>query len=442
MEGFEVRYARSGGIDIAYQEFGRPDGPRVVYVPGFVSHLDLNWDAAPFGNILRSLAASCRVVTFDKRGTGLSERDFGFGSIAERSDDVRAVLDAVGWDRAHLVGLSEGGPMSMLLAATDPDRVAGLALCGTGARFVPAPGYPYGFAGDVDGLVDWIERNWGTGAVLSAGFWARCDLAPPGFVARFERSSCTPRTAALIMRRNCEIDVRDLLPTITVPTLVLHATGDRIVERGIAHHVTDAIPGARLFEIEGDFHGSWDARDYAPMLEELGTWITGRREPVAPERALATVLFTDIVGSTAQAAAAGDRAWRAILDGHDRVCDRVVTEYAGRVVKHTGDGLLATFGSPARAVLCAQALRSALAATDVTIRAGVHTGEVELRGDDIGGIAVHIGARVAELADAGEVLVSRTVRDLTAGSELAFAERGVHPLKGVPEPWQLYAAAG
>jgi class 3 adenylate cyclase len=437
----EVRYATStGGVDIAWQQFGRADGPRLVWVSGFISHLDLNWEAVPYAALLRGLGRSCRVLAFDKRGTGLSGRDLGFGSLEERTDDVRAVMDAAGWEAAHLFGMSEGGPMSILLAAAHPQRVLSLSLYGTGARFVPAPGYPHGYTGDSERMLTHIRDRWGTGRVLVAPIVAHSDEAPPGAVARFERNASTPKVAAEIMARNLEIDVRALLPTLNVPTLVVHARGDGLVPVELGRYLAAHIPGARYVELPLDIHGSWHADDYEPLLDAVTEFVAGTKAEPSAERTLATVLFTDVVGSTDRAAAVGDRRWRALLDTHDATSARLVGRFGGRVVKHTGDGLLATFDSPGQGVRCARELGAALAAAGLPIRAGLHTGEVERRGDDVGGIAVHIAARVAALAGAGQVLVSRTVRDLVVGSELAFADRGSHELKGVPDPWQLYEA--
>ena len=437
----EVRYATStGGIDIAWQEFGPPDAPKLVWVSGFISHLDFNWDFPPTGDALRALGSACRVIAFDKRGTGLSDRNLGFGSLAERADDIRAVMDAAGWERASLLGISEGGPMSILFAATSPDRVETLSLYGTGARFLAGPDYPIGFAGDTERFFAQLEASWGTGTVLADPIFVHSEDAPPGVAARFERNACTPKVVVEIMRRNLAIDVRELLPSITVPTLVVHATEDPFVRVELGRYLAEHIEGARLVEVPKRMHGSWHADDMEAVVSPILEFVTGSPARRTSERVLATVLFTDIVGSTERAAALGDRKWRALLDLHDRESARLVARFGGAIVKQTGDGMLSTFDGPARAVQCAQTLDATLRDAGLPIRAGIHTGEIERRNGDVGGIAVHIAARVASLADADEVLVSRTVRDLVVGSELRFEERGTYELKGVPDTWQIYEA--
>jgi class 3 adenylate cyclase len=438
----DIRYARSvGDVDIAYSEFGREDGPHLVWVSGFISHLELNWESPPYANLIGPLAEACRVLAFDKRGTGLSGRDLGVGSLAERVDDIRAVMDACGWRDAHLFGMSEGGPMAILFAATYPDRVRSFSLYGTAARFGWAPDYPFGIRPEeIEPLLVSLEANWGAGAVMREPFIAHSDEASTAEVARFERNACTPKVAVEIMRRNVEIDVRSLLPTVRVPALVAHCIDDPLVPVEHGRYLAEHIPGARLVEIPLGVHASRHADDYEMLLDSVIDHVHGKRERVAGERILATVLFTDIIDSTQTAARLGDREWRYLLDRHDAETQRCVERFGGRTVKHTGDGLLATFDGPARGVQCARQLSDALTPLGLSIRAGLHTGEVELRGADVGGIAVHIGARVAALAPAGEVYVSRTVRDLVVGSDLRFEERGTHELKGVPESWQLYAA--
>jgi pimeloyl-ACP methyl ester carboxylesterase len=438
----EIRYARSvGDIDIAYSEFGRQDGPRLVWVSGFISHLEMNWGAAPYSNLIGPLSEACRVIAFDKRGTGLSSRDLGFGSLADRADDIRAVMDACDWPNAHLFGMSEGGPLAVLFAATHPERVSSFSLYGTGARFSQAPDYPLG-ADPASGelFVAALEEKWGTGAAMGAPFVAHAEEGPISEIARFERNACTPKMAGEIMRRNLEIDVRSLLPAVRVPTLVVHAVGDPLVPVELGRFLAERIDGARYVELPLAIHASTHAEDYDQLLDAVIDHVHGKRERVAAERTLATVLFTDIIDSTQTASRVGDQQWRRLLDRHDTESRRCVDRFGGRFVKHTGDGMLATFDGPARGVQCAQLLSDTLAPLGLPIRAGLHTGEVEQRGDDVGGIAVHIGARVASLAGAGEVFVSRTVRDLVVGSDLHFEDRGTHELKGVPDSWQLYAA--
>jgi class 3 adenylate cyclase len=439
MEVPEIRYTRSvGDVDIAYSEFGREDGPRVVFVSGFVSHLELNWESPVLSGMVGPLAEACRVVWFDKRGTGLSGRDLGFGSIAERTDDVRAVMDACGWSDAHVFGVSEGGPMAILLAATYPDRVSSLSLYGTFACVLPDS--TIAETPEAEALLTHLEDNWGTGLVLGDPFIAYADEIPVATRARFERNACTPKMVRVIMTRNLEIDVRDVLPTLSVPTLVVHSVGDPLVPVSLGRYLAEHIDGARYVELPFAMHGTTHMDDYAGLVDAIIEHVRGKRDRVATERVLATVLFTDIVDSTETAAQLGDHEWRRLLDRHDAEAQRCVERFGGRLVKQTGDGMLATFDGPARGVQCAQQLGGALTPLGISIRAGLHTGEVERRGNDVGGIAVHIGARVAALAGNGEVFVSRTVRDLVVGSELRFEDRGTHELKGVPESWQLYAA--
>jgi class 3 adenylate cyclase len=384
------------------------------------------------------------VITFDKRGTGLSSRDLGFGSLAERADDARAVMDAAGWTRAHLFGMSEGGPMAILLATTYPERVESLSLYGTyavssGAE--PDSPTPPTVDPEREALLALLPDVWGTGVALrDSGLVAHAGEAPEGLAARFERNACTPHMIAEIMRRNYEIDVRPLLSAVHVATLVVHASGDPVVRVAYGRYLAEHIEGAGYVELPLVMHASWHAEDYEPLLDAVLEFVAGARSRFASERVLATVMFTDIVESTRRAAQIGDRHWRLLLDEHDLRSQQLVTRFGGQLVKQTGDGMMATFDGPARAVQCAQDLRDALAVAGLPIRAGLHTGEVERRYDDLGGIAVHIAARVAALATEGEVLVSRTVRDLVVGSDLDFEDRGAHELKGVPETWQIYAA--
>jgi class 3 adenylate cyclase len=437
----EVRYATSGDLRIAYQTFGAGD-LELVFVPGFISNLDVVWQTRTFGPVLERLGSFARCVTFDKRGTGLSDRELGFGSLEERMDDIRAVVEAVGFERPMLFGISEGGPLGLLFAAMYPDRVQALALYGTLARVLVAPDYPEGVPRElVDPLLEGVEERWGKSTALGAFVQHMPDTQENReFVARYSRSACTPRMARQILTRNIEIDVRAVLPAVNVPTLVLHSTNDPLVPVAWGRYIAEHVPGARLIEHDADYHMIWDGAS-AWFLDEVEEFVTGHR-PVAgapPERVLATVLFTDIVGSTERAASLGDHAWRRLLDEHDAIAKQRITAFDGVVVKTTGDGVLATFDGPSRAVACARAINEAIAALDLQVRAGVHTGELERRGDDVGGIGVHIGSRIAGLAGPGEVWVSRTVKDLTAGSGLEFDARGAHALKGIPEQWELYA---
>lgn len=443
MERGEIRYAPSaGGVDIAYQVVG--DGPvDLVFVSGFITHLDLSWELPHFA-WLKELDGIARVITFDKRGTGLSDRSLGFGSLEERTDDIRAVMDAVGSERAFLHAVSEGGPMALLFTATSPDRVRGLALYGTAARFVAGDDYPHGQPPErTEGWLRYVGEHWGTGRVFELFIQNAPDpAAARRVIARFERNACTPKVAVEIMRRNAEIDVRPVLPAINVPTLVVHATGDPIapVEAGryLAEHITDA----RWVELPGHFHGSWRPEDVAGWRDAVIEFLVAAGAPSPPaNRVLATVLFTDIISSTELASRVGDQGWQTLLDQHDRIVEGQLENFGGRLVKSTGDGVLATFDGPGRAIACARAVADALGPRGLRIRAGVHTGEIELREQDVAGIGVVIARRVCDLADADEVLVSRTVKDLVTGSAISFSPRGDHELKGVPGTWELFAVA-
>lgn len=437
----EVHYAHSrDGIDIAYQVLG--DGPvDIVFVPGFVSHLDLTTTLSPFAAIGDHLSQIGRVLTFDKRGTGLSDRTLGFGSLEARMHDIRAVMDAAEMSEAHIFGISEGGPLALLYSAHYPDRVTSLALYGTFARLLEAPDYRIGVdPALMESFLALVRSRWGSGDALPF-FVQEIPEAEEirRAVARYERNACTPQMASDIIRLNAEIDIRSLLPTVRVPTLVLHSSGDRLVPVANARYMAEHLPDARFVEGAGDFHISWDPSELWFLDEVEGFFVGERPRTQKSQRVLATVLFTDIVGSTEQAAALGDRVWRKVLDRHDSACADAVGHSGGRVVKTTGDGLLATFDSPSSGVECARNIRARLADVGVRVRAGVHTGEVELRRDDVGGIGVHIGARIAALADPDEIWVSRTVKELTTGSGLNLTGRGRHTLKGVPERWDLFS---
>jgi pimeloyl-ACP methyl ester carboxylesterase len=437
-----AHYVRSGDGHVAYQVTG--EGPPLVFVPGWFSHVELAWEIPRLAHFLDRLSSFCRLITIDKRGTGLSD-PLPAGApptLEQRMDDVRAVMDAVGAERAALLGVSEGGPMATLFAATYPERTAGLVLLGTFARVFRAPDYPIGREeSEFRAFLADLEEQWGTGVGLRA-------LAPtlgddPEMRAswgRYQRMSVSPRAATELLRLNALLDVRHVLGAIRVPTLVLHRAADRFVAPELGRYLAEHIPGARYVELPGEDH-LYFVGDTDRMLDEIEVFVTGERGEIGADRVLATVLFTDIVDSTRRAAAAGDRAWLALLDRHDAMVRRQVERFRGRAVQSTGDGFLATFDGPARGVRCAVAVTQGARQLGLEVRAGVHTGECEIRGDDVAGIAVHIGARVAALAGAGEVLVSSTVKDLVAGSGLTFTARGRHTLKGVPGDWALYAAA-
>jgi class 3 adenylate cyclase len=432
----ETRYTTSADVQVAYQVVG--DGPPdLIFVPGWISNVDVIWDNSLIGPLLERLSCFCRLVLFDKRGTGASERDVGAPTLEERMDDVGAVMDAAGLDKAALFGPSEGGPMSILFAATYPERVTALILYGTGARGRGAPDYACGNGWEQVllelGMI--ADQAWGQGRSLKHFASEIADVPRLRQMwGRYERLGASPRGAKQLIEMVLDIDVRPILETLQVPTLVLHHTGDAIpVESGryLARH----IPQARYWEQPGEhLFGDVDA-----LVGEIQEFLTGTRQAPVRDRVLATVLFTDMVSSTERTAKLGDRAFGDLLDRFREVVREQLQDYRGREVNTRGDDFLATFDGPARAIRCALATGDAARALGVDVRSGLHTGEIELMKDDIGGIAVNIGARVSGLAEPGEVLTSRTVVDLVAGSGLEFDDRGEHELKGVPGTWRLFA---
>ncbi len=434
----ETRYARSGELSVAYQVVG--DGPiDLVFVPGFVSHLDLNWEHPISARFFRRLASFARLIMFDKPGTGLSDPLLGAPpTLDQRMDDVRAVMDAAGSERAALFGLSEGGPMSMLFAATHPGRATHLVLFGTFPYAGPGSALVNRFFASLD--FEAMRRDWGSGRFLLEHFVPSLvgDAAALKTFARIERMSASPAMAAAVLRMVREIDVRPVFSAINVPTLVMHRRGDPIPIES-AREMARGILGARIVELVGDDHFPW-LGDSEKVVAEVEQFVTGTRGSVEADRVLATVLFTDIVDSTRLASSSGDAAWKETLGRHDAIVREQISAFRGREIKTTGDGFLATFDRPAASIRCATNIVKAVRACGIEVRAGLHTGECELRDDDISGLAVHIGARVASLAAPGEVMVSRTVRDLVAGSGLTFEDRGSHVLKGIDGEWQLYAA--
>ena len=435
-----TRYARSD-VSIAYQVHG--EGPLdLVFVPGFVSHVEYLWEDPTFARFLRRLASFARLVIFDKRGQGLSDRPGRPPTLEDSMGDMRAVMDAAGCERPAVIGISEGGPMSMLFAATYPERVSSLVLYGTYSRMVESPDYPYGLPGDLlDRWAEMVRREWG--GPVGVRQWAPSAVGDREFEnwwARLLRQGTSPSGAIDLMELYRHMDVRGVLSSITAPTLILHRVDDRIVRIAQGRYLAEHIEGSRLVELPGEDHLPWIG-DQDALLDEVEEFLVGSRRGREPDRALATVLFTDIVGSTETAAELGDRRWRDLLEHHDRIVRRQLSVHRGHEVKTTGDGFLATFDGPARAIRCAVAIRDELEAIGVRIRVGIHTGEVELIADDVGGMAVNIGARIEALADTGEILVSSTVRELVVGSDLEFTERGTHTLKGAPGEWRLFAAA-
>lgn len=436
----ETKYAPNGDINIAYQVVG--DGPvDVVLVFGFISHVELMWTGmTPF---LERLASFSRLIVFDKRGVGMSDPVEEAPIFEERMDDLRAVMDAAGSQEAIIVGLSEGAAMAALFAATYPERTRGLVLYGAAIRATWAPDYPWPPPRDalIEAGAMFIAPFWGQGAsieIFSPSIqdvpWAR------EFTAKMERTAASPRMAQRLFEMFMDIDVRDALPAISSPTLVIHRRGDRVVNIRAARWVAEQIPQARLVEMEGIDHNAW-VGDSGAFLDEIETFVTGARPTRVADRILATVMFTDVVGSTERAAELGDLAWREALDGLRSITRSELGRFGGTEVKTLGDGFLATFDGPARAVRCALELVRTSNNQKLPLRIGLHTGECEVMDEgDIGGMAVHIAARISDLASPGEILVSRTVTDLVVGSGLEFEDRGRHSLKGVPGEWDLFAA--
>jgi pimeloyl-ACP methyl ester carboxylesterase len=439
-----THYARSGDVNIAYQVVG--DGPRdLVYVPGWVSNIEVMWEDPGLARFLERLASFARLIVFDKRGTGLSDPVpvEHLPTLEVRMDDLRAVMDAVGSPRATLFGHSEGGNMCALFAATYPDRTDGLVLTGSYAKRIRSPEYPWAPTWEERlAEIETTEREWGT--LDSTDYLAPSRANDPAFrtwMQRYRRLSASPRAAAALLRMNSFIDLTTILPSIRVPSLLLYRVGDKDVTVDEGRWIASQIPGARFVELEGADHMFW-AGDTDTILEEIEEFVTGHRTVTASDRVLATVLFTDVVDSTRRAAEMGDRAWRDLLERHNAVLRSNLARWRGTEIGTWGDGFLATFDGPVRAIRCAQAIIAGVAPLGLEVRAGLHTGEVERVGSDVAGLAVHIGARVASFAGPGEVLVSRTVKDLVAGSGLEFASKGLREMKGVPDRWEIFAVAG
>ncbi len=430
-----THYAANGDVNIAYQTMG--DGPiDVIIVPGFMSHIEFMHELPGHTAGLRRLSTFSRVVTFDKRGQGLSDRVSGAPSLETRMDDVRAVMEAIGSERAVLLGNSEGCAMSALFAATYPERVSRLILFG-------------GYVHRRDIVANWEEiiaqrvKLWGTGAMITRVAPSR--LTYPDAVAqfgKFEQLAASPGAVRAFSTLNSQIDVSSILPTVRVPTLVLHRQTDAQIPIERGRELASLIPGAKLIEYPTGDHALFSG-DFEATLGDIEEFITGHRDGASHDvdRVLATVLFTDIVDSTRKASERGDHAWRQLLDSHDQLAKQMVDRHRGSLIKTTGDGILATFDGPGRAVRCALAFGAAANQLGLPLRAGLHTGEIEMRGNDVGGVAVHAAARVMGLGQASEVLVSRVVTDLVAGAGLRFAERGSHELKGLPGRWDLFAAS-
>ena len=443
----ETRYAKSGDVSIAYQVVG--EGPfDVVFVPGWISNVEYGWEEPSLAHFYERLASFSRLILFDKRGTGLSDRVKDVPTLETRMDDVRAVMDAAGSERAAIMGVSEGGPMSALFAATYPERTFAVVLYGSPSRYVWAPDYPWGAKREeYRRALEETERRWGTPDYADELLqWLAPSVADDEEFKHWFRTwlrlSASPGAACDLDRMNMEIDVRHVLSAIRVPALVLNRAEDR-ADR--ARHLAGQIPGARYVELPGRDHAPWvgDADALVDAVQDFvrGVWEDRVWEEAEPERVLATVLFTDIVGSSEKAASLGDRAWRDLLERHHELVRRQLVRFRGREVDTAGDGFFASFDGPARAIRCACAIVEAMPDLGLDVRAGLHTGECELVDGKVAGIAVHTGARVASHAEPDEVLVSSTVKDLVAGSGIQFRERGVAELKGIPGEWRLFAVA-
>ena len=431
-----TRYAKSGNVHVAYQVFGEGQID-LVFVPGFISNIENYWEEPSFARWLRKLASFARVIAFDKRGTGLSDRVEPLPTMDERMDDVRAVMDAADSKRAAVYGLSEGGSLATLFAATYPERCQALVLCGAFAKF--SSWFPT--AERLEAFYEYVESKWGTGANITT--WAPAKKDDPAFRewwARRERVSASPAAVIALMRMNSMIDISGILPYVRVPTLVIHRTQDPVVNVEGGRQLAKSIPNARLLEFPGINHLPYLGDDVDQITNEVAEFLTGVKPAAGGERTLATVLLTDIVDSTKRAEALGDRRWRELLDAHNSIFRRELARFRGVEVKTLGDGFLATFDGPGRAIECSLALIATIRSLGIEIRAGLHTGEVEVGENDVRGIAVHVAARVAALAQPSECLVTRTVKDLVAGADILFIERGKRDLKGLTEAIDLFAA--
>jgi class 3 adenylate cyclase len=437
----EIRYARRGDVHLAYTVIG--DGPiDLVIVPGFISHLEIGMEEPSVVRFLRRLRSFSRVILFDKRGTGLSDRlgADNFTDPVDLADDVAAVMDAAGIDRAAVFGVSEGGSMAIRLAAEHPERVSALITYGCWAKAVRSEDFPHGPTRE-QFFKFWESAlaHWGDGEALR--LWAPSrgdDMQLRDWWARLERHAASPGVVMAIGHADADLDVRPYLPQIDVPTLVLHRRGDRLVTIDQAHFLAEHIAQAEFVELDGEDH-LFFVGEVDPMIDAIETFLTGAARSASAERQVATLLFSDIVGSTGRASEVGDSRWGEMIDAHDRNAEVIVVRAGGAVVRTTGDGLLATFSTPSAAVRAAAEMRAEMRSAGLDVRIGMHSGEIERRGNDVGGLGVHIAARVAAMAEPGEILVSRTVVDLVVGSGVAFEPRGRHELRGVPGKWDLAA---
>jgi pimeloyl-ACP methyl ester carboxylesterase/class 3 adenylate cyclase len=440
----DTQYARDGDIAIAYQVVG--EGPLdLIFMLGRppVGFIEQVWNHPEVARFLRRLASFARLILFDLRGMGLSDRGFSVYTFEDGIADIRAVMEDVGSDRAAVFGLDVGGRLALMFAATHPDRTRAVITFGSHpTTFKDLPDYPWGSSHEeYEVIIDRMSEQWGD--LENAYGLLRHFAATKGddaFTRKWFASvlrTLSRREAIASFRSSIQVDVRPLLPTIQVPVLVMHKLHDEGMTAA-SRYLAEHIPGAQLAEFPGVDHWPF-FENPDPIIDRIQHFLTGSRGSVDPDRVLATVLFSDIVGSTERAASLGDRKWRDLLDAHDNLTGDVLEQFRGRLIGREGDGFLATFDGPARAIRCALAIRDGVRTLGLETRAGLHTGEIEIRGEDVGGIAVHIGARVAAKAGAGEVFVSRTVADLVVGSDIEFEDRGVHALKGVPNEWQLYA---
>jgi pimeloyl-ACP methyl ester carboxylesterase/class 3 adenylate cyclase len=435
-----TQYTKSGSVSIAYQVLG--NGPiDLVYAQGWISNVEYAWENPDYARFLMRLGTFSRSIRFDRRGMGLSDRDVQSLTLEQRVDDIRAVMDAVGSERAALLGVSEGGYMSVMFAATHPERTAALVLCGCYAKGGYAPDYPWGLTAKQhkEKWVDDLERRWGGPFDLEHGApsVANDEAARSWFGAYLRYSASLSATKALAYQDHA-VDVRELLPAVRVPTLVLHRTGDQWVSLAQGRYLAEHIPGAKLVELPGEDHIPWWG-DQERLIGEIQAFLTGARAIPPTDRVLLTVLVTDIVGSTEKAAAMGDLKWKGLLQSHDAAVRRELKNFDGQEINTTGDGFILSFTGPSRAIECAQAIRQDLERLGLGMRAGLHTGECERRGSDLSGLAVNLASRICSKASSNSILVSSTVKDLVVGSGISFSHEGMHSLKGIPGEWSLFS---